>query len=279
MNTEYSILFQKEGFANPVKDLQDDFKFVCTSIDDGSLEAKELEKNNWKEEDGEDVYIPEDILLMGMDITIGMIYVGQPSSYRERLDYLIEYLTTDLGETGLMLFSRFHNRGYRYCVFKSISEQTLFKGSTEECYECKLTMRSEDPRTRIKAYTNLERGVYLSEDTTTNNDLDAGTSTGGGSGVLEDVIAGPGIVIKGNMISVDTQTVASNNSVTAAMSAAMIAQNSVKSIESVVNESNAKVTEAITKVDEVKTVAENNAVEIQNIWTTINSTLNTLKTI
>lgn len=161
MNKEYSILLQKDGVETSAKDIQDDFGFVCTSIVEGRIEAKELEKNSWWEEDGEEVFIPSNMKLMGLDLEIGLVYVGTPNTYHQKLDALIGYLTSELGEFGLMTFSQFHNRGFRYCFFKSFDENTLFKGTTEECYECKLTLRSEDPRTRVSPSTDGNGKISL----------------------------------------------------------------------------------------------------------------------
>ena len=154
MNNEYSILFQKEGIETEVKDLQDSFGFVCTKISEGTIESKPLESTSWLDEDGDDVYIPNNVPIVGMDVEVNLVYSGLPNTYRKKVDDLLTYLTKGLGERGIMIYSKFHNRGYRFCTFKSISESNLFKGETEECYECKMVLRTESPRERMVVSTN-----------------------------------------------------------------------------------------------------------------------------
>lgn len=156
MNAEYSILFQKEGVETSVTDLQDSFGFVCTKISEGTIEVKQLESVNWFDSDGDDVYVPANMSISGMDIEINLVYSGVCGTYRKKVDELVGYLTTNLGEKGLMVYSKFHNRGYRACFLKSISESSLFKGPTEECYECKMVLRTESPRERMMVYTNQQ---------------------------------------------------------------------------------------------------------------------------
>lgn len=165
MNNEYSILFQKEGVENEVKDLQDSFGFVCTKIVEGTIESKPLESNAWLDLDGSDVYIPTNATINGQDIEISLVYSGQRGTFRKKLDELISYLTLGLGESGFMIYSKFLNRGYRLCFFKSISDSNLFKGPTEECYECKMVLRTESPRERMMVYTNeLTLKLYIKQE-------------------------------------------------------------------------------------------------------------------
>ena len=64
MNEPYSILMQKTTENAPVKDSLVHFGIVCTEFPfKPGGETKDLPKRDWPDEDGEDTYIPDQLLL------------------------------------------------------------------------------------------------------------------------------------------------------------------------------------------------------------------------
>jgi hypothetical protein len=155
MNKDYSILFQK-SVDNRAKDLQDDFGFVCTSIEEGDYETKELEKNEWLDEHGDDVYIPSVMRFNSFEIRLGVVYTGAINTHNTKLSALLAYLTGSNGvldSNGLKIYSERLHRGYTKVYLKSVTERSLYKTETDECFECAVTLQVADPITIVSATT------------------------------------------------------------------------------------------------------------------------------
>lgn len=77
MNEPYSILMQKTTENAPVKDSLVHFGIVCTEFPfKPGGETKDLPKRDWPDEDGEDTYIPDKLLLKAYDLEAEMCYKG-----------------------------------------------------------------------------------------------------------------------------------------------------------------------------------------------------------
>jgi hypothetical protein len=160
MNKDYSILFQK-SVDERAKDLQDDFGFVCTLIEEGDYETKELEKNEWADEHGEDVYIPSVMRFNGFELKLGVVYTGAINTHNTKLTALLAYLTGidgALDSEGVKLYSERLHRGYAKVYLKSVTERSLYKTETDECLECVVTLQVADPVTVVNASTS-DNGV------------------------------------------------------------------------------------------------------------------------
>lgn len=147
MNKDYSILIQKSA-DSLAKDLQDDFGFVCTSIEEGDYETKELEKNEWANEDGEDVYFPSVMRFKAFELKLGVVYTGPINTHSAKLAALLGYLTGadgNLSGSGLTLYSDRMHRGYKRAYLKGVSDRKLYKTPTDECLECDITFIVSDP--------------------------------------------------------------------------------------------------------------------------------------
>lgn len=151
MNTEYSILFQKQKSGAVVKDLFDDFGFVCTSVPfDVSGETKDLPTRSYPEVDGDDVYIPDVLPLKSFDTTISVAYKGIESYAVKRLTALVGYLRglTDTGAR-LKMYSSYTMVGRKDCYLKEVGEPTFRKDNGYEHLQCKLKFHVCDPVTLV----------------------------------------------------------------------------------------------------------------------------------
>ena len=152
MNNDYSLLFQKRT-DNVAYDLQDDFSFVCTRIEPGDIGFKDLEENNWADEDGNDVYFPNKMRLKSFELKVDVAYTGVVDSHQGALSYFLDYITGIYAD-GIRLYSKRLNKGYKGVYLKSISDQRLYKTETDEVYECVLTFEITDPISPVSAKKN-----------------------------------------------------------------------------------------------------------------------------
>lgn len=162
MNKDYSILFQKSAGSRAM-DLQDDFDFVCTFIEEGDFETKELEKNEWADEHGDDVYIPSVMRFNGFEIKLGVVYTGPINTHNEKLGTLLSYLTGSdgfLSNDGLKVYSERLHRGYKKVYLKNVTERSLYKTDSHECFECVVVLRVADPITIVSAVTTNGGSSY-----------------------------------------------------------------------------------------------------------------------
>lgn len=75
------------------KDLYKDFKIVCQNFPFvKNPEPKEFSSNDWKDEDGLDVYVPKNIKMKHYDVEATFLYKGTESDMRDDISAFIEYL-------------------------------------------------------------------------------------------------------------------------------------------------------------------------------------------
>lgn len=88
MNEPYSILMQKTTENAPVKDSLAHFGIVCTEFPfKPGGETKDLPKRDWPDEDGEDTYIPDKLLLKAYDLEAEMCYKGDLGTAYDKMPF------------------------------------------------------------------------------------------------------------------------------------------------------------------------------------------------
>ena len=152
MNSLHSLLFQK-GLHTPTTPLQavdlvDTFNFVCSEIDfPNATETKDVTTTDFKDEDGEDVYIPQRMRVKAFDLDVKVACVGNIGQTEGMLRSLSKWLCEGLPRNGdgLTIWSALYNRGYRRCYFKGASDLEYSYMNESEILECTLKFRICDP--------------------------------------------------------------------------------------------------------------------------------------
>lgn len=134
-----------------VKDSLSDFGMVCTDVPFiPKGEAKDLASNDWKDESGEDVYIPDVIPTQAYDWEIEMAYKGPLSYCYTRLKTFIDYLTgRDGSGSAMKVYSSYTGVGRQGVYYKNISDLEFTRSNIDEVLTFTLTLRVTDPDTDI----------------------------------------------------------------------------------------------------------------------------------
>lgn len=152
-NMEYSLLMQKmkEGSTPAVKDSYTDFGIVCTEVPFLPIEdIKELPVKDWKDEDGEEVLVPDSLSVAAYDWNINMGYKGSLNTCYTKISEFISYLKGGDG-MGVMLkvYSPYTRIGRQKVYFKGMSDFEFSKSGNEDLLLFSITLRVTDPVTDI----------------------------------------------------------------------------------------------------------------------------------
>lgn len=115
-----------------------------------TMETKDPESNDWKDEDGEDVYNNSNVKLKSFDFEIGLVYVGTMKGYVENLQKLSAYLTS---KRLFSVYSPFSESGKHGCYLKSMEDAT--HGNTGDpnapyCFTWKMKCCCADPTSVVE---------------------------------------------------------------------------------------------------------------------------------
>lgn len=90
----YKLYFQKSRTGSPVLESIASWGMYCMSIPFGPMpSSKELSKNEWADEDGDDEYIPERLAISGYSMTVKLGFKGDKNSANASLRKMLGYLT------------------------------------------------------------------------------------------------------------------------------------------------------------------------------------------
>lgn len=90
----YKLYFQKSRTGSPVVESIAAWGMYCMSIPFGPMpSSKELNKNEWADEDGDDEYIPEQLAINGYSMTVKLGFKGDKNSANASLRKMLGYLT------------------------------------------------------------------------------------------------------------------------------------------------------------------------------------------
>lgn len=115
----YAILFKKMKDDALVVDTYDNWGIVCKSFPFKLYgEAKELPSFDWKDEDGDDEYIPDELKMSAYEIDVEFVYKGEINSANANVRGFLDYLT-GRGGTGAELmiydtYTKIGRQGVRY---------------------------------------------------------------------------------------------------------------------------------------------------------------------
>lgn len=165
MNSLHSILIQSGTHSGnkSIKDLVDDFGFVCTTGAPlfAPLEMKDVAKTEWPDEHGEDVFIPNKRGYKAVSISIPVAYTGKISSSGKALRALTDYLTSN---GSLTIYSELSGCGFDICTFDGVDNSVLTPCGNYEVLECNIKFCAHDPASTVKyIHTELIDELVVTE--------------------------------------------------------------------------------------------------------------------
>ena len=151
--TQYTLKI-KNGKSGVVKDLLDDFGFVC--LEGASYPIidnfKDLDKTSWYDEDGDDVYMPSRRRKEAFSISIPIGCEGNRGSggmtVRQQYEALERYLSGEAGALsadGMSVYMPMEQCGYNGCYISEISDKEYQKRGDYEILTCKLVFNVSNP--------------------------------------------------------------------------------------------------------------------------------------
>ena len=152
MARPYAILFKKMNDGAPVVDTFDNWGIVCKDFPFKLYgEAKELPSHDWKDEDGDDEYIPNELKIASYEVDVEFAYKGAIDSANTKIKGFLDYLT-GRGGTGaeLMVYDTYTKIGRQSVRFVSVEEDVFFR-QTEygDILVFVVTFKVNDPVTDI----------------------------------------------------------------------------------------------------------------------------------
>jgi len=115
-------------------------------------EAKEPSRNDWKDEDGDDEYIPQNGLrIQAFEIEIKLGYKGSKDTANAKLEAFLKYLTGRDGSGARMkIYSTYTKIGYNEVRFVSISDDAeLVRDTDGDILIVTITLKVNDPVTKV----------------------------------------------------------------------------------------------------------------------------------
>lgn len=152
MARPYAILFKKMNDGAPVVDTFDNWGIVCKDFPFKLYgEAKDLPSHDWKDEDGDDEYIPKELKIASYEVDVEFVYKGAIDSANTKIKGFLDYLT-GRGGTGaeLMVYDTYTKIGRQSVRFVSVEEDVFFR-QTEygDILVFVVTFKVNDPVTDI----------------------------------------------------------------------------------------------------------------------------------
>lgn len=160
-----TLLIRKTGEETVYSSLAG-WNIACTEVPfEIGGEPKDLYKNDWKDEHGEDTYIPNTLVLKAYDMRVKFAYKGSVSSAYGVLtafrDFLIGVAGTKEYEGGaetqelvdggasLDIYFPYTGIGRQKCYLKSFADTDFAKSNLDDVLEFSAVFRVTDPVTSI----------------------------------------------------------------------------------------------------------------------------------
>lgn len=125
MTAKYDLLVVNPSGLR--KSFVDDFSSGTTEVSMPSWETKELPSNEWKDVEGEDIYIPKNgLYLGGADFEVKMCYKGDAGSWSNKEIEIVTFLKGSF----LGVYCAYASEGWGACYFKEISDIDIFSNES-----------------------------------------------------------------------------------------------------------------------------------------------------
>lgn len=129
MPRPYAILFKKMKSDAPVVDTFDNWGIVCKEFPFQLYgEAKELPKNDWLDEDGDDEYIPSELKIAAYEVDVEFVYKGAANTANVNIKAFLDYLT-GRGGTGaeLMVYDTYTKIGRQSVRYVNVDDDVFWR--------------------------------------------------------------------------------------------------------------------------------------------------------
>lgn len=147
---DHDIIFQKEKDGSPIKCLVSDFDMVCTSFPPHPvLEAKDVTTDDWADENGEDSFEPDILLLRAYNLEVQIGYSGDAGTANIKIFDFLKYL---LGHDGngvrLKMYNPYTNMGYKGVRFVSYTPEQ-YQNLSGDLITFTITFRVTEPASTV----------------------------------------------------------------------------------------------------------------------------------
>ena len=129
MARPYAIYFKKMKSDALVVDTLDNWGIVCKEFPFKLYgEAKELPSHDWKDEDGDDEYIPSKLPIASYEVEVEFAYKGVMDSANASIKGFLDYLTgRDGSGVELMVYDTYTKIGKQHVRFVSVSDDVFHR--------------------------------------------------------------------------------------------------------------------------------------------------------
>ena len=152
MANPYAIYFKKMKDDASVVDTLSDWGIVCKDFPFKLYgEAKELPSFDWKDEDGDDEYVPDELKISAYEIEVEFAYKGAMDSANTKIRGFLDYLT-GRGVTGaeLMVYDTYTKIGRQSVRFVSVGDDVFYRQEDGgDVVVFVVTFKINDPVTEI----------------------------------------------------------------------------------------------------------------------------------
>lgn len=152
MAKPYSIYFRKMNDESPVVDTLGKWGVVCKDFPFKVYgDAKDLPKHDWKDEDGDDEYIPSVLPISSYEMEVEFAYKGAMDSANKKIKEFLDYLTGRDG-TGaeFSVYDTYTRIGRQHMRFVSVKDDIFLRSeSGGDVIVFAVTFKVNDPVTDI----------------------------------------------------------------------------------------------------------------------------------
>lgn len=152
MARPYAIYFKKMKSDALVVDTLDNWGIVCKEFPFKLYgEAKELPSHDWKDEDGDDEYIPSKLPIASYEMEVEFAYKGEMNSANTNIKDFLFYLTgRDGSGVELMVYDTYTKIGRQHIRFVNVNEDVLYRQEEGgDVVVFSVTFKVNDPVTDI----------------------------------------------------------------------------------------------------------------------------------
>lgn len=152
MARPYAIYFKKMKSDALVVDTLDNWGIVCKEFPFKLYgEAKELPSHDWKDEDGDDEYIPSELPIASYEVEVEFAYKGVMDSANANIKGFLDYLTgRDGSGVKLAVYDTYTKIGRQHVRFASVSDDVFHRQEEGgDVVVFSVTFKVNDPVTDI----------------------------------------------------------------------------------------------------------------------------------
>ena len=150
------LYIQKNVTGSTVYETVADFEMYCMDIPFIVFgEAKELPRNEWKDEHGDDEYIPSSLYMEAYELTVRFAYKGAQKSANAKINTFLNYLTgADGSGAEMSMYSTYTQIGRRGIRFVKVEDDAeLIRDKNGDILMFDVTFKVNDPVTNISTVT------------------------------------------------------------------------------------------------------------------------------